>query len=167
MTRSIAAPLLILLALLMTVPARAVDGGASGGEGSGGDGGRETSSGGYDPQYATAMEAVKAGRYADAVPLLEQVVIRNPRHADAHNNLAFSHRKLGDTATAMTLYAKALEIDPRHLGALEYQGELFLQIGEPQRAEANLRLLERLCGTCEQQEDLAEAIQTYAAKPKS
>lgn len=60
-----------------------------------------------------------------------------------------------------------MEIDPTHLGALEYQGELFLQIGDRTRAEANLALLEQLCGTCEQQEDLALAIKTFVARSGS
>ncbi len=59
----------------------------------------------------------------------------------------------------MQAYERALKLDPQHAGALEYQGELFVILGEPDKARANLVLIEAICGTgCEEYVDLAEAI---------
>jgi tetratricopeptide (TPR) repeat protein len=55
-------------------------------------------------------------------------------------------------------YARALQLDPRHLGAHEYLGEAYLQAGQLEKAEAQLAQLKAICGQCEQAEDLAESI---------
>ena len=66
----------------------------------------------------------------------------------------------------MTFYSKALEFNPEHKGALEYQGELFVEIGDLTRARANAAKLAKLCPQgCEEREDLDQAI--GAAQPKS
>ncbi len=60
---------------------------------------------------------------------------------------------------AATFYAKALDFDPNHKGALEYQGELFVELGQIDKAKANLARLVRLCPQgCEEREDLEKAI---------
>ena len=46
-------------------------------------------------------------------------------------------------------YAYALRLNPNHLGALEYQGELFVQTDRIAKAKANLAKLQGLCGNCE------------------
>ncbi len=54
---------------------------------------------------------------------------------------AFSYRKTGDLDRAASHYDQALKLDPKHKGALEYQGELFLMQGNRAAAEANLAKL--------------------------
>ena len=56
-------------------------------------------------------------------------------------------------------YQRALRLDPAHLGAHEYLGELYLQRGEPEQARAQLAELELLCPAgCEERSELADAI---------
>ena len=57
-------------------------------------------------------------------------------------------------------YAKALKLDPKHTGALEYQGVLFIKLNQIDKAKANLALIKSICGntTCESYVDLAKAI---------
>jgi tetratricopeptide (TPR) repeat protein len=43
--------------------------------------------------------------------------------------LGFSFRKMGNLDKAAFYYEKALTISPKHKGALEYQGEMFLTLG--------------------------------------
>ena len=59
---------------------------------------------------------------------------------------------------AATSYTAALKINPGHLGALEYQGEMYLELGQTDAAMANLKKLQGLCGDCEEATDLAESI---------
>ena len=108
--------------------------------------------------YADAKAMVKAGNYDAALPALEAITKDDPKNADAWNMLGFTHRMLGHMEESSQAYLKVLTINPNHLGALEYQGELFLQTGKPDQAKANLAKLQGLCGDCEEVKDLQKAI---------
>ena len=72
---------------------------------------------------------------------------------------------VSDLAASVRFYTKALEANPEHRGALEYQGEMFVQIGQIDRAKQNLQTLVHLCPQgCEERADLEEAIKTKAVK---
>ena len=93
---------------------------------------------------------------------VDQIVLNN---ADVNNLLGFASRKLGQYSQAGVYYLKALKIDPNHLGALEYQGELFLLQKKVAPAKQNLAKLKRLCGTsCEEYLDLMQAINVSTKK---
>ncbi len=101
------------------------------------------------------------GALVDLLPLLDKV-----QHADLYNLLGFTHRKTGDMKTAATYYAKALDFDPNHKGALEYQGEMYVELGQIDKAKVNLAKLATLCPTgCEEREDLEKALADASAKP--
>ncbi|MGF1612267.1 MAG: tetratricopeptide repeat protein [Kiloniellales bacterium] len=118
--------------------------------------------------YAEAVRLIEAGNYRAAVPLLEQVVVDAPNSADAWNYLGFSHRKLGQYETALQYYDNALAIDPEHLGANEYMGELYLELGELAKAEERLDVLDGACFFgCAPYYELKEAIAAYKAKTGS
>lgn len=113
--------------------------------------------------YDEAKAAVDAGDYATALPMLAQLTSADPQNANAWNLLGYSHRKLGQLDEAAQAYAVALDINPDHLGALEYQGEMFVETGQLDLAKANLTRLKALCGDCEQYGDLAEALRDAGA----
>jgi len=82
-----------------------------------------------------------------------------PNNADINNLLGYSARNLKQYKPAATYYTKALKIDPKHLGALEYQGELFMLTKKTTDAKKNLAKLKSLCGVnCEEYVDLKKAI---------
>jgi tetratricopeptide (TPR) repeat protein len=82
-----------------------------------------------------------------------------PNNADINNLLGYSARNLKQYKPAATYYTKALKIDPKHLGALEYQGELFMLTKKTADAKKNLAKLKSLCGiNCEEYVDLKKAI---------
>lgn len=111
-----------------------------------------------DP-LAEAAALVEAGDFERAVPKLEAIVEHRPDDADAQNYLAYSLHKIGRHDDARHHYDLALAIDPDHLGALEYLGELHVALGEIEAAEALLERLDTLCPEgCEERDDLAEAI---------
>ena len=91
-------------------------------------GGGSTSTKEDNSDYAQAVKLVEAGDYAAAIPLLQKSIAADPTNADAHNYLGFSHRKLGNVDVALTHYGKALELKPKHRGANEYLGELYLDL---------------------------------------
>ncbi len=121
-------------------------------------------SGALSPEEAAGLDQsralIEAGRAAKALPILEALAAALPANADVFNLLGFAHRKTGDLATSGAHYMRALYLAPDHLGALEYQSELFLMQGNLEGAEANLRRLEALCpARCEERDELEAAIE--------
>ena len=108
--------------------------------------------------YSDAKALIAQADYAAARDILKGITAAEPGNADAWNLLGFSSRKMGDLRAASKAYIKALKINPGHLGALEYQGEMFIQMGEADKAKANLVTLQGLCGTCEEMQDLQQAL---------
>ena len=117
--------------------------------------------------YSRAVKAVKAGDYRTAASLLEQVVARDSRNADAYNYLGFSYRKLGKLDAALEQYRKALGIDPKHKGAHEYIGETYLQMDQLAKAKEHLARLDDICWlSCEEYDDLKAAVEKFEAKKR-
>lgn len=121
---------------------------------------------GWAAEYDTAVKAIDAGRYQDAITLLENVVTQQPRNADALNYLGFAHRKLGQNDKSLGYYQAALTNDPNHKGAREYLGELYIQMGNLPMAEEQLATLGRLCPSgCAERDQLNAAL--AKARPKT
>ncbi len=119
------------------------------------DGSSDTSEAGG---YQSAEAAILAGNYSEALLILTALTESEPDNADAWNMLGFASRKSGDLAAAGVAYSRALQINPDHPGALEYQGEMYLELMQPDMAKANLVRLQTLCGDCEEATDLAQAL---------
>jgi len=115
------------------------------------------SEGGTD--LSAVSELVDTGMYDMAIDKVEAMVKDDPDNADLFNYLAYSQRKLGKLDSAAQNYERALMINPEHIGALEYQGELFLLTGKSDMARENLARLEQICGTdCPEYKELAGKI---------
>ena len=69
----------------------------------------------YSDQFSQALTQVR---------LLDN---EYPDNADINNYYGFIYRKIGQYGKSDLFYKKALQLDPRHKGALEYQGELFIK----------------------------------------
>ena len=137
-------------------------GGSSGGGSSGGGGNSGNSSGGSQVNlYQQAKNLVDDEQYAKAIPLLQKSIQQKGEYADALNLLGYSNRRLGDMAKAMTYYTKALNMEPNHLGANEYMGELYLEMNNLPKAEERLAVLKSACGDCDEFDDLEDEIEDY------
>ncbi|MEM1346368.1 MAG: tetratricopeptide repeat protein [Pseudomonadota bacterium] len=115
-----------------------------------------------DPASAAALaesvRLIEDDRYCEALPLLEELALDAPNTADVFNLLGYVHRKMDDLDLSATHYARALSLDPNHRATLSYQGKLFLQQGNVEKALANLSRLKTLCGTCQEHADLEAAL---------
>ena len=112
--------------------------------------------------YEQAVKLVEAADYEDAIQVLDKLARKESGNADVLNMLGFAHRKLGRVDAAFDYYRKALAIEPRHLGANEYLGELYLETGELDKAEERLGELAIACPSgCEGRDELSEAIDAY------
>ena len=103
--------------------------------------------------------SINSGQYTTALTSLKSADKSYPNNADVNNLLGYTSRKLKQYSQAGTYYTKALKIDPKHLGALEYQGELFMTLKKTSSAKSNLAKIKAICGTsCEEYIDLKKAI---------
>ena len=112
--------------------------------------------------YEQALKLVDTADYAEALDILVKLNREESGNADVLNMLGYALRKLGRLETAFDHYREALAIEPRHLGANEYLGELYLEMGELEKAEERLALLADACPSgCEERDELSEAIDAY------
>ena len=133
----------------------------------GGGGAEQPAAKPADPNYTRAKAMIEARDYANALPLLQQVVSKDPRNADAYNLMGFATRKSGNPNGSLQYYQQALAIDPRHLGAHEYIGEAYLMLDQLAQAEQHLARLDSLCVFgCNEYRLLKTAVANYKAGKK-
>ena len=111
------------------------------------------------PELAPIRAKIDAKDFPGAISDLNVLVSQGVQHPDVYNLLGYSLRKTGDMKNALTYYQKALDFDPDHKGALEYMGELYVEIGDIAKAKENLARLAQICPAgCEERADLERAI---------
>ena len=132
-----------------------------------GGGADQTAAKPADPNYTRAKAMIEARDYANALPLLQQVVAKDPKNADAYNLMGYATRKSGNPNGSLQYYQQALAIDARHLGAHEYIGEAYLMLDQPAQAEQHLARLDSLCVFgCAEYRMLKTAVANYKAGKK-
>ena len=110
-------------------------------------------------ELAKVTTLLNANNFKQALADLKIIDSEFKNNADVNNLLGYSSRKLKQYKPAATYYEKALKINPNHIGALEYQGELFVLTNKVAAAKKNLVKLEKLCGlSCDEYLDLKKAI---------
>jgi len=115
-------------------------------------------------QYKDAVKLINQDKYAEAIELLRPLNSSSPGDADVLNYMGYSYRQLGKYEVALGYYNQALEAEPKHRGANEYLGELYLQTGELEKAEAQLERLDDICTFgCSEYRELKAKIEEYKA----
>ena len=94
--------------------------------------------------FLKANQLINYKKFDEAHKILEALPDLGDR-AERYNLLGFTARKSGNLATAAEYYEKALYINSRHVGALQYQGELFITLGEIKKAKQNLVKIKKIC----------------------
>ena len=119
-------------------------------------------SGPYSPtsRFKDINKLIKLEKFAEAHKMLKSLKKVNTDEADRLNLLGFTARKSGDLDAAGDYYQQALALNPRHTGALEYQGELFIKLGKIELAKANLAKIDKICWLpCNAERELKKAIE--------
>ena len=114
------------------------------------------------PWYVLAREALDVKNPDLAIQVLTQATEKDS--ADWHNLMGFSLRSKtpAQWLSAEEHYKAALVINPMHLGALEYYGELLLMKKDVVGAEAMLQRLESACPQgCEELRDLQKSLVNF------
>src|SRR5215813_2327069 len=95
-----------------------------------------------DPDFAAGKKALVAEDWKGAIAALKLAALRDPRNADIKNYLGYAYRRLRQLGPAMQHYQEAILLNRRHRSAHEHLGELYLVLGNPDKAEQELARLE-------------------------
>ncbi|MEM6821375.1 MAG: tetratricopeptide repeat protein [Verrucomicrobiota bacterium] len=105
-----------------------------------------------DPSPAPEIEAYNSGtellkqlQFAAAEKQLRQALKSNEKFPESHNNLAYALRKQGPKhfEKALRHYNRAIELDQNLAEAYMYRGVLYVQMGQLDKAQADLDTLKR------------------------
>ncbi|HLZ75759.1 tetratricopeptide repeat protein [Phenylobacterium sp.] len=112
-----------------------------------------------DAAYVQAVSLINEKHYDEALASLSVAAATFGPLPDILTYQGFSWRKKGDYDRAETYYRQALAIDPKHIGALEYYGELKVVRGDVPGAKLMLARLDKLCAYgCADAEELRRWI---------
>jgi Flp pilus assembly protein TadD len=110
---------------------------------------------GGDRAYVQAVALINAGRYEDALASLHKSEQVFGPHPDILTYLGYANRKLKRYDQAEAYYTEALAVDPKHVGATEYYGELKVERGDLPAARKLLARLDEICTFgCSEAEEL-------------
>lgn len=112
-----------------------------------------------DATYVQAVRLINKGQYQDALVELQAALKVFGPHPDVLTYTGYTYRKLHDYDKAEAYYRQALAINPNHVGATEYYGELMVERGDIAGAKRMLAKLETVCSFgCVETEDLRRWI---------
>jgi len=117
---------------------------------------------GYD--YAAVPDGKALREYEQAIASFARAVSLNPNLKDAYNNLGYCFRRVGRLPESLDAYDKAIALDPDFAQAREYRGETYLALGQPDKAEAELAVLQEMKSPYAGQ--LAQSIGMYRDREK-
>ncbi|MEX0619200.1 MAG: tetratricopeptide repeat protein [Pseudohongiellaceae bacterium] len=93
---------------------------------------------------AVATDRMNRQQIADAMALFNGVIEQYPNFAEAWNKRATLHYLLGDHAASIEDIHQALELEPRHFGAISGLGLVYLQQDDLMPARAAFQRLLRI-----------------------
>lgn len=119
-----------------------------------------------DSGLITAEYYLATGKYTQALDVIGGVLQRHPQNADAYTYRGYAYQKLGDNKKARESYRMALGLNPKHLGANKYMGNLWLENGDLARAMEQLQAMIYVCaGTyCAEVDELQNDINRFRVK---
>jgi len=117
--------------------------------------------------YKKAEKYIEEDNFKKSLKVLKALTKREDLagfRADIYNLLGFSYRKLSkpDLDKSFAAYMMAIELDPEHIGAHEYLGELYLMLQDKSKALEMLVRLGDIAGkSTKEYLDLEEAINNF------
>jgi tetratricopeptide (TPR) repeat protein len=96
-----------------------------------------------DPEVDLIMargnEAMEAERHAEAIGHFTRVIEKKPDFAEGWNRRATVYFLAGEYRKSIADCDEVLKRNPRHFGALSGLGQIYLRLGDPDRALASFR----------------------------
>jgi tetratricopeptide (TPR) repeat protein len=87
-----------------------------------------------DQLMARGVEAMQAGRHAEAIELFSQAIRRNSAFAEGWNKRATVYFLAGEYEKSIADCDEVLKRNPHHFGALSGLGEIYLALERPAQA---------------------------------
>ena len=97
------------------------------------------------PDLTSARALIEKEQWDKALNALRPLARSHPNSADVFNLIGYSQRKSGQFDVALQSYQRALKLDPKHLDAHVYLGELYIQTKQLDKAVAQSKIIARLC----------------------
>ena len=111
------------------------------------------------PDLSAVRANIKKEQWKQAIKLLKPLTKSHAKSADVFNLLGYSQRKTGKFDVSLTSYKRALQLDPAHLEAHVYLGELYIQTKQLEKAVAQSKIIAKLCPTgCKPRAELEAAL---------
>jgi tetratricopeptide (TPR) repeat protein len=127
-------------------------------------------------EFDIGVDLVTHQKYVASTPHLESALEQFPNDTDILGYLGFAHRMIAKSYTGSAhdaelrlsneYYRRALNINPDRKDFLEYMGELYLEMDDPQAAKTQLAELKQYCPDgCPEHDRLATSIESYQPHP--
>ncbi len=124
-----------------------------------------------DVQFRNAVERTRDRAYAEAIALLDGVVVRAPTFAEGYNQRAIAYFLLGEWDRSIADCLRTIEHNPSHFGALGGMGQCYMRKGELVHAlDAFRRALAvnpNLDGLRQNVRHITEALERRSGLPES
>ena len=77
---------------------------------------------------------ISLGFYKRSIDYFDKVIISKPNFAEAWNKRATAHFMMGNFDLSMEDISQTLQLEPRHFGALDGMGLIFIHLNEHEKA---------------------------------
>lgn len=111
------------------------------------------------PDLSKVRAHIKREEWAKAQQLLAPLAKSHPKSADVFNLLGFTQRSSGKLDVSLASYQRALKLDPAHLEAHVYLGQLYIMTGKLEKAVEQSKVIAKLCPSgCKPRQELEAAL---------
>ncbi len=84
--------------------------------------------------FETGVQMISLGFYKRSIDYFDKVIISKPNFAEAWNKRATAHFMMGNFDLSMQDISQTLQLEPRHFGALDGMGLIFIHLNEHEKA---------------------------------
>ncbi|HEY5996039.1 MAG TPA: tetratricopeptide repeat protein, partial [Candidatus Deferrimicrobiaceae bacterium] len=117
-----------------------------------------------DPRHgrartALAVEMIRSGHVAEAIPLLEEAIRLEPDYVKSWYNLGAAYGRLGDDDAALRVYEQVLEWRPDDTIAMVAAGSLRIRKGD---VDSGLAILQRAANLAPEDRELLDTLRDEA-----
>ena len=84
--------------------------------------------------FETGVQMMNLGFHSRAIDYFNKVIVEKPNFAEAWNKRATAHFMMGNFDLSMQDISQTLQLEPRHFGALDGMGLIFIHLNQPEKA---------------------------------
>ena len=85
-------------------------------------------------EFETGVQMMNLGYFKRSIDYFDKVINKKPNFAEAWNKRATAHFMMGNFDLSMQDISKTLQLEPRHFGALDGMGLIFIHLNQPEKA---------------------------------